>query len=194
MRPKAAIFPNRIPTLDGWRAVAILMVLIAHYQEGDLHHCILGQRWLNLGQHGVSIFFVLSGYLITSNLLTSDKIRLPQFYARRFFRLMPAAWTYLMFLLLLTAFTRMQTIGGDIWGCLLFFRNYLGETTSNTCTLHFWSLSLEEQFYLLWPPLLVLIGRRNALAAAVGGGDGGSQITALHGATDSGCGATARLA
>jgi peptidoglycan/LPS O-acetylase OafA/YrhL len=170
MGPRA-IFPSqRIPVLDGWRGIAILMVLITHYQDGILRHFIFGQRWLDLGQHGVTIFFVLSGYLITSNLLSKPSIELPRFYARRFFRLMPAAWFYLLTLVLLTALTSWKVIGHhDLWASLLFYRNYLGETPISSSTLHFWSLSLEEQFYLVWPPVLALFGRRNAnLAALIG--------------------------
>ena len=157
---------RRIPTLDGWRGVAILFVLLAHFQTGYLGHYIGGHEWLDLGQHGVTIFFVLSGYLITKGLLAERNINLLRFYVRRFFRLMPAAWTYLLFLLLLTQFTPMKVIGrNDLWGCLLFYRNYIPETPLNTCTGHFWSLSLEEQFYLAWPPVLAWIGRRNGIVA-----------------------------
>ncbi len=163
--PQSAQSGHRIPTLDGWRGIAVFMVLLSHFLPGYLDHPTLG-RWLNLGQHGVQIFFVLSGYLITGNLLREEKIRLGRFYVRRFFRLMPAAWTYLIFLGVLNVFTHLKTIGSDVWSCLFFFRNYVPETTANTCTEHFWSLSLEEQFYLAWPPILALLGRRRAAATA----------------------------
>jgi peptidoglycan/LPS O-acetylase OafA/YrhL len=144
------------------------MVLLSHLQPGYLGpgQLIWGSKWFNLGQHGVQIFFVLSGYLITTNLLAEDKIHLGRFYVRRFFRLMPAAWTFLLLLIVLSTFTGLKAIGGDLWSCLFFFRNYIPETTANTCTEHFWSLSLEEQFYLAWPPILVLLGRRRAAYAA----------------------------
>jgi peptidoglycan/LPS O-acetylase OafA/YrhL len=155
-----------IPTLDGWRGIAVLLVLASHLEAGYFFTRSWGGSILNTGQHGVQIFFVLSGYLITTTLLYEEKIHLGRFYLRRFFRLMPAAWAYLAVLALLTLFTRMKTIGSDAWACLLFFRNYLPETTANTCTEHFWSLSLEEQFYLVWPPILALLGRRWAGFAA----------------------------
>lgn len=158
---------HRIPTLDGWRGIAVLMVMLSHILPGYLNHPTW-EQWLNLGQHGVQIFFVLSGYLITANLLRENQIHLGRFYVRRLFRLMPAAWTYLLVLALLAAFTRMKTLGSDVWACLFFFRNYLPETLNNTCTEHFWSLSLEEQFYLAWPPILVLLGRRRAALIAAG--------------------------
>jgi peptidoglycan/LPS O-acetylase OafA/YrhL len=158
--------------LDGWRGIAVLMVILSHILPGYFAGHEWGSSLLNTGQHGVQIFFVLSGYLITAHLLNEDKINLGNFYLRRFFRLMPAAWTYLVLLGILTVFLHMRAIGKDVWACLFFFRNYVPETTGNTCTEHFWSLSLEEQFYLAWPPLLALLGRRwagsMAAAAAVG--------------------------
>jgi len=165
-RPNAQSI-QRIPTLDGWRGIAVLMVLVSHFLPGYLHHPSW-EQWLNLGQHGVQIFFVLSGYLITGNLLREGKIHLGRFYTRRFFRLMPAAWTYLLFLGLLNVFTHIKALGTDLWACLFFFRNYIPETVSNTCTEHFWTLSLEEQFYLAWPPILFLLGRRRAAWVAGG--------------------------
>jgi peptidoglycan/LPS O-acetylase OafA/YrhL len=158
---------GRIPTLDGWRCVAIVLVLITHFQVSYMHHNLFNAAWMDLGQHGVTIFFVLSGYLITSMLLAEQKISLTKFYLRRFLRLMPVAWTYLLVLVVISAFTAFHVNGG-ITGCLFFYRNYVPETSLNTCTEHFWSLSLEEQFYLLWPPILVLFGsKKSALVASV---------------------------
>ncbi len=151
-----------IPTLDGWRGIAIMMVVATHFQQGYLHHDAWQLHWLSPGQHGVNIFFVLSGYLITTNLLRAERIDLGQFYIRRLFRLMPAAWAYLVFLCLMSLLTPFKLIGNDIWSCLFFFRNYAGQTDANTCTTHFWTLSLEEQFYLLWAPLLSFAGRKGA--------------------------------
>ena len=87
---------DRIPTLDGWRGIAILLVLVTHLQISLLGHLYGSYHWMDLGQHGVNLFFVLSGYLITSRLLGENKINLKAFYLRRFFRLMPCAWTYLL--------------------------------------------------------------------------------------------------
>ena len=161
----------RIPTLDGWRGIAILLVIATHFQSGIIGHPIVGLPWMNLGQHGVGIFFVLSGYLITTQLLQDEKINLKRFYLRRFFRLMPCAWTYLLFVEILALILGTHLIGKDAWSCLFFFRNYYPalETGSNTLTGHFWSLSLEEQFYLVWPSLLVIVRRRWALPLASAG-------------------------
>jgi peptidoglycan/LPS O-acetylase OafA/YrhL len=160
-----------IPTLDGWRGIAILLVLITHLQAGLSGHVYRGYRWLDLGQHGVTIFFVLSGYLITARLLEEERIDLKRFYMRRLFRLMPCAWVYLLSVVILGQVIRMPIIGNDIWPSLLFFRNYT--PTADNCTtvftVHFWSLSLEEQFYLAWPPVLFFAGRKWGLRIAGAG-------------------------
>ena len=155
----------RIRTLDGWRGIAILLVLVAHTEAG-----LLGRawkyNWMDIGQHGVTIFFVLSGYLITSRLLAGDVTDLRSFYIRRFFRLMPAAWTYLLFVGAFAFVLRLHLIGHDVLACLLLFRNYVQETPANAMTSHFWSLSIEEQYYLVWPAILLLCTRRRALLIA----------------------------
>jgi peptidoglycan/LPS O-acetylase OafA/YrhL len=158
---------KRIPTLDGWRGIAILLVLFDHLQRGVLGHLICGYPWMNVGQLGVTIFFVLSGYLVTRQLL-NNRIRLPQFYMRRFFRIMPCACAYLLFVLLLSFAMRTPLIGRDALSCLLFIRNYYPttEASTNTLTGHFWALSVEVQFYLVWPLFLFLARRRWSLLVA----------------------------
>jgi peptidoglycan/LPS O-acetylase OafA/YrhL len=156
---------QRIPTLDGWRGIAILLVLFDHVQRA-----LLGRpawQWAQTGQHGVTIFFVISGFLITSKLIEGP-INLKRFYIRRFFRLIPAAWTYLGVLLLLERLMNVRiTPLTDVWTCLLFVRNlFVG---SSFLTGHFWSLSLEEQFYATWPCVLLIIGTRWSSWIAVAG-------------------------
>lgn len=160
---------NYIPTLDGWRGIAILMVCITHLQEGLFRHHNVGFELRYLGMHGVAIFFVLSGYLITSTLLARERIDLKKFYLRRFFRLMPTAWLYLATIALFSHLTHLKVVGSDLWSSLFFFRNYspATELNSSALTTHFWSLSIEEQFYLAWPPLLAWLGKRRALPVAV---------------------------
>ena len=159
---------KRIPTLDGWRGIAIAMVLFTHIQGATGHNLI------NTGQHGVTIFFVLSGFLITKNLITRPG-NLKNFYIRRFFRLMPVVWTYLALLAVVSFCTGVPLFqGGEIQPCLLFYRNYVGPNPGGAMTGHFWSLSIEEQFYLVWPGLLLLLGIRRcrwfAGLAAIGVG------------------------
>lgn len=161
----------RIPTLDGWRAIAILLVIISHSQIAlyrEFHSSHPGA----IGQHGVTLFFVLSGFLITTRLqqesVASGSIQLRSFYIRRFFRLMPCAWLYLLVMLLATAHTHPASYTAlEIYGSLLFFRNYLDPNAIHAITGHFWSLSIEEQFYLLWPAVLLFAGAKRARSVAL---------------------------
>jgi peptidoglycan/LPS O-acetylase OafA/YrhL len=150
---------SRIPTLDGWRGIAILLVLFDHIQvafKGDYL-----APWMQSGQHGVTIFFVLSGFLITSKLLEGP-IDLRRFYIRRFFRLMPAAWAYLACLLLFDALCHQHYVSmPEVASCVFFYRNFRGFDLT-VAAGHFWSLSLEEQFYLVWPCILALAGLRRS--------------------------------
>jgi len=157
----------RIPTLDGWRGVAILLVLFDHFQISLFGN--YRQPWLETGQHGVTIFFVLSGFLITSK-LTQGSIDLKKFYLRRIFSLLPAAWAFLTVVLLFDRLTGMHaTPLSDIRACVLFYRNYYHSPTAVHFAGHFWSLSLEEQFYLIWPLALVLAGARRSKWIAASG-------------------------
>ena len=157
---------KRIPTLDGWRGIAIALVMIEHTQGALLGRCF--RPWTQTGQHGVTVFFVLSGFLITSKLLEGP-IDLKRFYVRRLFRLMPVAWVYLF------AVWSFGLMGGQHWfsrneiaSCLFFYRNFFFHGLT-LFAAHFWSLSMEEQFYIAWPSLLLLAGTRNAKWIAIGG-------------------------
>ena len=159
---------GRIPTLDGWRGVAILLVLIDHVQNAVYGNSpVTPPAIRTLGQHGVTVFFALSGFLITSRLLAevnaSGTIRLGRFYLRRFFRLMPCAWLYLGILAVL--YHRHHATDSGLLPSLLFFRNYRG---AGPLTGHFWTLSIEEQFYLVWPMVLLLVRRRAWMFAVLG--------------------------
>lgn len=147
---------TRIASLDGWRGIAILLVLIDH-----LNPILKFSRMPAVGHHGITIFFVLSGFLITNKLLEPD-VSLRHFYVRRFFRLTPVAWIFLLVAWLFGWLTHAQVIWpGEVAACVFFFRNYVGDVGRNF-TLHFWTLSIEEQFYLFWPAVLVLLGRKRA--------------------------------
>jgi peptidoglycan/LPS O-acetylase OafA/YrhL len=161
---------GRIPTLDGWRGIAISLVLIAHLQYPLFGHSV--RWWPPAGIHGVTMFFVLSGFLITTLLLKKPGT-LRAFYIRRFFRLMPAAWTYLAAMVLFSLVSEVPFISRRaVLSSLLFYRNFaILPSPTDLATQHFWSLSIEEQFYLVWPPLLFMIGARRgrwvALTAAL---------------------------
>lgn len=159
---------NRILTLDGWRGIAILLVIVDHLQA---QWCKRYLPFLHTGQHGVTLFFVLSGFLITNGLLQNGNLK--TFYIRRVFRLMPVAWSYLGFLWVMgILFPASAPPVSEQLSSLFFFRNYIAHQSTFLSSGHFWSLSMEEQFYLVWPPLLLLLGRRKsaclAAMAAVG--------------------------
>lgn len=165
----------RIPTLDGWRGIAILLVVADHLNL-NCHDPFPQLNWI--GQQGVAIFFVLSGYLITTLLLAeyrkTGRIDLGAFYARRFLRLMPCAWLYLAVLAAAQAVTLPEAAS-----CIFFFRNF-ATWANGAFTLHFWSLSIEEQFYLAWPTVLALAGVKRARLLAI---IGAAAIAALRLAT-----------
>lgn len=148
---------QHIPALDGLRGVAILLVII--------HHQLIPLS-LRGGFLGVDLFFVLSGFLITSLLLkefdATNSISLSGFYARRVLRLAPALVLYLIASVLITYFlhpeqtTREIRLVGLALAYLTNWRMALGWDSSLDPTAIIWSLSIEEQFYLLWPPLLFL--------------------------------------
>jgi peptidoglycan/LPS O-acetylase OafA/YrhL len=161
-----------LPTLDGWRAVAILAVMIAHGTEPLF--CPEGAApntfWYDLTRHGakgVDIFFGISGFLICTRLLQEGekegRISLKNFYIRRVCRILPPYLIYFAGLSLL-AVSSLIAINKWEWVSSLFlFRNYLSPASlGGWYTGHLWSLSVEEHFYLLWPFLLVLSGERRA--------------------------------
>ncbi len=154
------------PDIEGLRALAVVAVVLYHTR-------LLGVR---SGFVGVDVFFVLSGFLITRLLLgeaaRTGTIALPEFWARRARRLLPAAALTVVATVLVARRVlpplAMPTLADDTFGAATFtsnfvFGNRVGDyfaPTSTSPLLHFWSLAVEEQFYLLWPPLLVLMMRR----------------------------------
>lgn len=155
---------SRIAALDGWRGIAILLVLIDHVLMLFRPDAPL---WMRAGQQGVTIFFVLSGYLITGKLVEPG-LDLKAFYVRRFFRLAPVSLAYLSLLAAIGLVTGIRIIEpGEFLACVLFCRNYFAGM-GRQFTLHFWSLSIEEQFYALWPAVLFIGGRWSKWAAAAG--------------------------
>jgi len=162
------------PALDGVRALAVYLVLAFH----------AGQTWCAGGFIGVDIFFVLSGYLVTSLIvidLAAGRFRLTDFYARRVRRLLPAALVVLAAISLLwlaiASPVDRAVAAGDVRSVALYVGNwhfantldYFASGNNPTPVLHFWSLSVEEQFYAAWPLLVLLAwrpwpGRRSGAA------------------------------
>ena len=158
----------RIPSLDGLRALSIFLVLALHtIQRFSLtHHVALVWYAIFDGGTGVFIFFVISGYLITSLLLHEHQkrgsISMRGFYLRRAMRILPPLYAYVAVLLLLGWAGRLTINHLDIVSALFFFHNYA--PGSMWSLEHFWSLSIEEQFYFLWPVILLYCLRKPGIA------------------------------
>lgn len=161
--------PFHIPTLDGWRAVAIGIVVLSHFAETWIGGRV-GEFATRLGGQGVAIFFAISGYLITSLLLQEQektgRIGLASFYVKRSFRILPAAFVFLLMLALLEGLGLIKLAPGELLAGAVFYSNYW--PSRSWFTAHFWSLSVEEHFYLIWPCMLALGGPKRALWIALG--------------------------
>ena len=160
---------ERIPTLDGLRAVAIAAVMISHgfilTDQSSRSARVVTYTDEQLGAVGVALFFAISGYLITMLLLdeleTAGRVSLLGFYVRRTFRILPAAYLYLLALELLAK----PVARGEMASAAFFFSNYWPDRL--WFTQHFWSLSMEEHFYLFWPVLLAHLGPQRAFQGAL---------------------------
>jgi peptidoglycan/LPS O-acetylase OafA/YrhL len=151
--------PPHIPTLDGLRAVSFLIVFVAH----------AGLEWIVPGGFGVTVFFYLSGYLITTLMRwerqTSEAVSIPRFYLRRAFRILPP---FYLVLLIAIALTLVSVLPGELDPRVLLaqslhYSNYWfiwhGAAGSPGGTVPYWSLAVEEHFYLLFPLLYVSLSR-----------------------------------
>jgi peptidoglycan/LPS O-acetylase OafA/YrhL len=167
---------KRISSLDGFRAISIIIVVLGHLLDDErvrFHQHFVYQGYVN-GGLGVFIFFVISGYLITSLLLRdfdkSGSLYLGRFYYRRFFRIVPPLYAYILFVAVVGPFVNLRPDVRNIMTALTFTRN-LDYHSRQFMFEHFWSLCIEEQFYLLWPVTLLITlhhkGRRGAANLAV---------------------------
>ena len=151
------------PPLDGMRAIAVLAVLIFHMVPSALSG----------GFVGVDVFFVLSGYLITSNILKDSakgEFSMREFYLRRIQRLLPNIFVtvtvvLLLWWILMPPGTARQTALQGLWAIFdganfyiwLYLGGYWGSRAEASPLTHTWSLGVEEQFYLIFPALLVIV-------------------------------------
>lgn len=155
-----------IATLDGWRAVAILMVMFSHSQEiiRSLNPVHLESLfyYISFGSKGVHLFFAISGFIIGTKLFNeiseTGTIHLRTFYERRFFRLFPTIATYLSVLIIFSMSGFFDFTFLEFISCIIPFRNYI-HNEANAYTGIMWSLSVEEHFYFLLPSLLLFLGK-----------------------------------
>jgi peptidoglycan/LPS O-acetylase OafA/YrhL len=158
---------RNIPSLDGMRAISILLVIFAHC-SGNLPPLGL---YLFFAHTGVSVFFVISGFLITSLLLkelnATGTISIRRFYLRRAFRIFPPFYFYLGTIFVLALVGVFHTpLRAFFFAATYTMDYYLGPGAAFAGLQHLWSLSVEEQFYLLWPAALLLLGKRRAIYLA----------------------------
>ena len=166
MKPAKEAFTFRhFPQLDGLRGASIALVLIGHLDYATP----VPQMRESLSGLGVLLFFVLSGFLITGLLCQEERehgrISIANFYINRILRIFPA---YYFFLLAVTILMACRLITDVPWYtvgvCALYLRNIFGRGDSLT---HIWSLSLEEQFYAIWPWTVARVGSRRLLGWAL---------------------------
>jgi len=160
---------DRIPSLDGFRAISIGLVLFGHLLGTQGFFLSLDvNKHLALGELGVRVFFVISGFLITNLLLTekatTGRIHVGRFYLRRTFRIFPPYYVLILALVAAELARWIVLAPGDLFHTVTYTSNYHAARSWNVG--HTWSLSVEEQFYLLWPALLVLLGGRRAIWVA----------------------------
>lgn len=171
--PMKASSRNHLASLDGLRALSILLVILSH-SAGAL---VIGNRHFQfgyIGHLGVSIFFVISGLLISWLMIrerdVTGNVLLRDFYVRRALRILPVFWVFLLCVLGLKWAHVIALSGFDLLRAFTFTRNYPlgvhGQEYSWWLN-HVWSLSLEEQFYLVWPGLFAYLSRRGSRYFAV---------------------------
>jgi len=161
-----------IPGLDGLRAIAFLLVFAFHTD------------YLQFGWVGVSLFFVLSGFLITGILLDMKKTLATKdyffkFYGRRFLRIFPLYYFYLILMTALAIWLfsisyrplYMQIFLDQVWYAIFYVYDFFFGTIAFNYSFfldHFWSLSVEEQFYIFWPLLILLVPEKSLKKLFIG--------------------------
>jgi peptidoglycan/LPS O-acetylase OafA/YrhL len=180
-----------MPGLDGLRAIAVLAVFVYHFNNGG--------GWLPGGFLGVDVFFVISGYLITSLLLSefrrTGRVDLVAFWLRRARRLLPAVGVLIAVVMVVAPFfdlgqiSRLRTDAlasmGYVtnWALILGHQSYFEEFARPSLFRHLWSLAVEEQFYLLWPLVfaacMTRFGNRRLLVGVIAGAIASSLLMAI---------------
>lgn len=161
----------RLPSLDGLRCIAVLLVILSHSwslllenghgQVTSVNASLFIRAW---GRLGVGLFFALSGFLITHLLCreqqTTGQISMRNFYVRRGLRILPPFVLYVLTIVALTYLAVLEIAPERLWIAGCFLQNYFpGEATGDQVFLgHLWTLAAEEQFYLLWPAAFFFLG------------------------------------
>ena len=178
-----------IPALDGVRGLAILVVMFCHFVwvQNEISPppdtvSKLGIELLKTGRYGVDLFFVLSGFLITGILFDakSERHYFRNFYARRTLRIFPLYYAVLLAMFVIAPLLVSWNSPGEqritagqwwLWGYLSNIKSaFAGPSFFQEDRIwmgHFWSLAIEEQFYLVWPLVILLLSRRGAMIACV---------------------------
>jgi peptidoglycan/LPS O-acetylase OafA/YrhL len=160
---------DRIPSLDGLRAISIAFVFFGHL-AGTRGFPLSTQTGnaTGLAELGVHVFFVISGYLITRLLLEeidrNGRIDLRRFYLRRTLRIFPPYYTLLAVLFIADLAGLVGLHRHDVLRAMTYTTNYAADRSWYVG--HTWSLSVEEQFYLLWPAVMLLVRPRKAIVVA----------------------------
>jgi peptidoglycan/LPS O-acetylase OafA/YrhL len=167
----ATVESGRVRVLDGFRALSIAVVVLAHAKSSPGCPSLL-RPFLLPGSAGVQVFFILSGYLITALLLAEEwqtgRISLRNFYVRRAFRILPALFLYTLVVAIYDASRGWQIPRIAYVNALTFTTGILPFPPGAELVQHTWSLSIEEQFYLLWPIFFARsVMKRRFLAAAI---------------------------
>jgi peptidoglycan/LPS O-acetylase OafA/YrhL len=161
--------PNRIPSLDGLRAISVALVMVGHSADCDNAPRFL-RHFNHLGNFGVRCFFIISGFLITTLLLKerekTGSISMSGFYIRRALRIFPPSLAYIGVIAMCSAMGWLILKPGDLIHAVTYTMNY--HLIRAWWLDHLWSLSVEEQFYIIWPGLLWLAGTRRGLKVAWG--------------------------
>jgi peptidoglycan/LPS O-acetylase OafA/YrhL len=170
---------TRVPSLDGLRAISAGMVVVSHLLSHSPHLAQISgdaaRRWVAgpqarmigemvkslfyVGNLGVQIFFVISGFIISTLLIreksNTGSVNLRRFYFRRFFRIFPPYYFFLLFVGAMVLLDWLPISPLKLFASALYLSNYI--PSGEWYLGHTWSLSVEEQFYLLWPGLFVLL-------------------------------------
>ncbi len=169
-----------LPSLDGWRCVAILGVLWAHDWNFDRLAGPERAHYRLLGGFGVPLFYAISGFLIAGRIAGEEektgRFRLRDFYVRRFFRIQPPQWVFLAVVGLLMVLGAVPVTWHYWLGAFLLYENFQWHNLTDTSHVvtqsllvgHFWTLAVEEHFYLLISLFFIVVKRRRA--ATLGGG------------------------